>query len=174
MSGSLSILNQVIAWTSILTTVAHSSFVFYRLRLRLDPAAISLILVYLLVILQSLIYDILDDHKFKVPVIVECMNPAASIMSYAIIYYLVFEMMIVKNTIGSNCHKERAKQMKRIEVTRVIVYVIFFGFYASTTFWVFVMSRKDDKYYAAHINEVRIILYLRAVAKIFIDGYLIT
>ena len=109
MSVSLSILNQVIAWTSLLTTVAHSSFVFYRLRLRLDPAAISLILVYLLVILQRLIYDILDDHKFKVPVIVEFMNPAASIMSSAIIYYLVFEMMIVKNTIGSDCHKERTK-----------------------------------------------------------------
>ena len=102
------------------------------------------------------------------------MNPAASIMSSAIIYYLVFELMIVKNTIGSSCHEERARQLKRIEVTRVIVYVIFFGFYASTTFWVFVMSRKDDVYYAAHINEVRIILYLRALAKILIDGYLIT
>ena len=87
------------------------------------------------------IYDFLDDHNFKVPVIVECMNPGASIMSYAIMYYLVFEMMMVKNTIGSNCHKVRAKTQKRIEVTRVIVYALFFGFYASTTFWVFVMSR---------------------------------
>jgi hypothetical protein len=51
MSETLSILNQVIAWTSLITTLAHSSFVFYRLRLRMDPAAISLILVYLLVIL---------------------------------------------------------------------------------------------------------------------------
>ena len=141
MSETLFILNQVIAWSSLITTLAHSSFVFYRLRLRMDPAAISLILVYLLVILQRLIYDFLDDHNYKVPVIVECMNPAASIMSYAIVYYLVFEMMIVKNTIASNCHKERANRQKRIEVTRVIVYVLFFGFYASTTFWVFVMSR---------------------------------
>ena len=72
------------------------------------------------------------------------MNPAASMISYAIMYYLVFEMMFVKNTIASNCHEERSSAQRRIKATRVFVIALFFVIYASTTFWVYVLSRGDE------------------------------
>jgi len=73
----------------------------------MDKAAIYLMITYLVVLVQRLFLDIMGDNENQVSTAIESLNPIASILSYALLYYFVFELMFITNTVKSNTHEER-------------------------------------------------------------------
>jgi hypothetical protein len=56
----ISIMNQVISWVSLVTVLCFETFVFYKLKFKMDKAAIFLMIIYLAVITERLILDLVD------------------------------------------------------------------------------------------------------------------
>ena len=131
-------------------------------------------LVYLVVFVQRLCIDIFGDLKQEVETLIECLSPSASLLSYALLYFFVFEMMFITNTVKSNTHSEREINQRIIQRNRIIVFGFHFILYAPMTFAVFILYREEIQYYTQNIMMFRIILIFRAILKLVLDGYIIT
>lgn len=67
----------------------------------MDKAAIFLLLTYLVVIILRFVLDQMGDSNMHVSMLIESLNPIASITSYALLYFFVFEMMFIVATVSS-------------------------------------------------------------------------
>lgn len=61
--GSIFIMNEVISWTAFITVGLFEGIVFYKLRFKMDKAAIFLLLIYLTAITERLVLDVMDGKS---------------------------------------------------------------------------------------------------------------
>ena len=66
-------------------------------------------------------------------VYVGILTPIASIISYGLLYYFVFEMMYIVATIKSMSHTDRIERNERIKKTKIILLTLYFVVYAPCT-----------------------------------------
>ncbi len=139
----LEVANQIIAWISVIVIPILELVVFVKLRFKLDHAAIFLMLSFILIVVQRKIVDFFK----KPPLSVTVLSPIASIISYALLYYFVFEMMYVVSTIKSTSPIERANRNKRIRTFKAVLFVIYFIVYTPSTLIGNIMYVENPQYY---------------------------
>ena len=61
------------------------------------------------------------------------LTPIASIISYGLLYYFVFEMMYIVATIKSMSHTDRIERNERIKKTKIILLTLYFVVYTPCT-----------------------------------------
>ncbi len=96
----------VIAWMSIIVIPVLELVVFIKVRFKMDCAALFLMLTFVVIVIQRMIVDKIKDA----PLSVTMLSPIASITSYALLYYFVFEMMYILSTIKSIDPIDRARR----------------------------------------------------------------
>ena len=115
---ALYISNEVIAWASILIIPILEALVMIKLRFKLDHSAIFLMLTFLAIIIQRIVVNFFN----RTPLLVVILSPIASNISYALLYYFVFEMMYIVSTIKSVTYTERRELNKRIKIIKIVVF----------------------------------------------------
>ncbi len=140
---ALEVANQIIAWMSVIVIPILELVVFVKLRFKLDHAAIFLMLSFILIVVQRKIVDFFK----KPPLSVTVLSPIASIISYALLYYFVFEMMYVVSTIKSTSPIERSNRNKRIRTIKAVLFIIYFIVYTPSTLFGNIMYVENPQYY---------------------------
>ncbi len=140
---ALEVANQIIAWMSVIVITILELVVFVKLRFKLDHAAIFLMLSFILIVVQRKIVDFFK----KPPLSVTVLSPIASIISYALLYYFVFEMMYVVSTIKSTSPIERSNRNKRIRTIKAVLFIIYFIVYTPSTLFGNIMYVENPQYY---------------------------
>lgn len=144
--------NQVIAWTSLIVISVLELAVFFKLRFKMDRAVLFLMLTFILILIQR---KILDFFKYP-PLSVTVLGPIASITSYALLYYFVFEMMCIVSTIKSMSPVDRADRNERIRKIKIILFTLYFGIYTPSTLIGHILYKEDPQYYYEQITLFRV------------------
>jgi hypothetical protein len=98
----LDIINQVIAWTFLITIIIFQSYVYHKTSFKMDKAAIILMLTYMLVAFHRKVMDFFvhtKDGRALTTDMIEVMGPIAYNISTGLLYFFVFEMKNIKNTL---------------------------------------------------------------------------
>ena len=104
---------------------------------------------------------------------VTVLAPIASITSYALLYYFVFEMMYIVSTIKSMTHIDRMARNRRIKIIEIVLFSLYIGIYAPCTLIGHILYKEDPQYYYEQITLFRINQGLRTVIKLPMDFYMI-
>ena len=126
---ALDVSNKVIAWASLLIIPILEIIVFVKLHFKLDLSVIFLMLTFLVIIIQRVIVDFFNYPPLSVTIL----QPIASNISYALLYYFVFEMMYIVSTIKSMTHTEQRERNKNISRIKIIVFTVQFVIYIPST-----------------------------------------
>lgn len=165
----LEVADRIIAWSSLIFITFYEIFVFAKLRFTMDNSAIFLQLTFILVLIQRVIVDF-----FKEPtLLVTILAPIASIISYALLYYFVFEMMYIVSTIKSMSHIDNRERNRRIKISKIILFAFYLGIYTPSTLIGHIMQKENPKFYFANITFFTANQILRSVIKIPMDLYMI-
>jgi phosphotransferase system glucose/maltose/N-acetylglucosamine-specific IIC component len=112
--------NMIIAFISLALLFLFEAFVFFKLRFKMDNAAISLLLIFLLITLERALLPFLvlfQENDFQRNALTnELLFIIASLISYALLYYFVFEMMIIRAALSSQNKEEQIKREKSINL----------------------------------------------------------
>ena len=95
----------------------------------MDRAVLILMLTFIVILIQRKIIDFFKEPPLSVTVLA----PIASITSYALLYYFVFEMMYIVSTIKSMTHIDRMARNRRIKIIEIILFSLFVGIYTPCT-----------------------------------------
>jgi hypothetical protein len=105
--------------------------------------------------------------------VVTILAPLASITSYGVLYWFVFEMMFMVSTIKSMTHNDRMTRDRRIRNIEITLFSLYIGLYTPCTLIAHSLYNFDPQYYFEQINIFRIVQGMRSVVKLPIDFYMI-
>lgn len=125
----LEIANQVISWISLVTILTFEVIVFVKLRFQMDRAATVLLIIFIIILIQRKVEDYFEEP----PLVVTILAPLGSIVSYALLYYFVFEMMFMASTIKSMTPADRINRDRRIRIIEVTLFSLYFVLYTPCT-----------------------------------------
>jgi hypothetical protein len=125
----LEIANQVILWISLVTILTFEVIVFVKLRFQMDRAATVLLIIFIIILIQRKVEDYFEEP----PLVVTILAPLGSIVSYALLYYFVFEMMFMASTIKSMTPADRINRDRRIRIIEVTLFSLYFVLYTPCT-----------------------------------------
>ena len=125
----LEIASQIISWISLVTILTFELIVFVKLRLQMDRAATVLLLIFITILIQRKVEDYFEEP----PLVVTILAPLGSIVSYALLYYFVFEMMLMASTIKSMTPADRINRDRRIRIIEVTLFSLYFALYTPCT-----------------------------------------
>jgi hypothetical protein len=104
---------------------------------------------------------------------VTVLAPIASIISYALLYYFVFEMMYMVSTIKSMTHVDRMTRNRRIKIIKIVLFSLYIGIYIPCTLIGHIMYKENPQYYYGQITLFRVNQGLRIVIKLPMDLFMI-
>ena len=100
----LEFVNEIVSWTSLIAVALLEAYSFIKLKFKMDTAALLIQINFLIILIQR---KIVDFYLGQPPLYITLMAPLASITSYTLLYYFVFEMMLIVATIKSVTHVDR-------------------------------------------------------------------
>jgi intracellular septation protein A len=114
-------------------TVILQSLFFLKFKLKVDKAAIFILIVYLAVFLSRIW---LDGVTYSIADIIQ---PICTTLVYAALLYFMFEMALVYSILASLNPRDHQKKKKMINVTRVAMFALLLGVFMPTN----VINHKD-------------------------------
>ena len=165
----LEIANQVSATISLIVISTLELIVFAKLRFKMDRPVIVLLLTFIIILIQRKVEDFFEDP----PLVVTILAPLASIISYALLYYFVFEMMFMVSTIKSMTHVDRMKRDRRIKNTEITLFSLYIGVYVPCTLIGHSLYNSNPQFYFDNLTLFRINQGVRSAVKLPLDSYMI-
>ena len=119
---TLNSINRHMIYTYLPITTLLMIGVFYRVRMRLDPAMIFISLAYPLSFFFRLPLSFLNQGgKGQNP-----FSAIAYVIIFSLIYYFVFEMMRLRDKIQSDSHHELRERQRKTQNLKIVFYTIYF------------------------------------------------
>jgi hypothetical protein len=115
--------NQLLNLCALTLSILVSTFVFVKLRFKLDGAAYVIVFAYILVMIARLISDI-PAVKEGAKYLAVALWPVASNLVWGVLYYFIYEMKSVFNKLSSQSPKEHNLKESKLRKERCLVAVI--------------------------------------------------
>lgn len=94
--------------------------------------------------------------------IINVLGPIASLASYGLLYYFVFEMMFIVAMLRSTTHTEMKERTKQIRACRLVVLGLHICIQAPMTIWIFISAFYKD-YYQEHLKLARVLIVIKTI-----------
>lgn len=104
--------------------------------------------------------------------ILNVLGPMASLTTFGLLYYFVFEMMFIVAMLKSTTHTEMAQKASKIRACRMVVLGLHICIQAPMTIWIFA-SAFNKEYYLQHLKLARTLIVIKSVERFPVDAYMI-
>lgn len=138
---------------------------------KLDISAIVQLSVCLIAALFRMLLYVVpgNDTTF-----IQLIGVLTMLASWGLLYYMVFEMMYIRATLESESHQESTTRKHRIHRQRITLFGIYLTVYAPMSIFVFIGLKDYADFYKRNILFCRILLIIRALLRLVIDGWMFT
>lgn len=136
---------------------------------KLDTSGIVQLSIYLIAaVFRVLMYVVPgNDTTF-----IQLIGVLTMLASWGLLYFMVFEMMYIRATLESESHQESSIRKHRINRQRATLFGIYLTVYAPMSIFVFIGLKDYADFYKRNILFCRILLIIRALIRILIDGWM--
>jgi hypothetical protein len=164
--ASLDDLNAVLSVMLTTVTGLAITYVAVKTRLHLDWAMVIISLAYFL------------SQLFRTPIFEETdlnlIHATASMLIWGSLYFFVFEMKKLEDTLKSESLEENLWRAKRTSRCRAIVFILFLVVIVASANVLYLTKMIDRDTYNEYITAFDVMLAVRCLTKVAIDGYMFT
>ena len=145
-------------------TLVAEAYVVIKVRMRLDWSMITIAVAYLL------------SFFFRTPIFPETelnlVHAFASMVIWGIMYFFVFEMKRLQDTLTSQTLKDNLAKAKKTSFYRWLVFSVFLLVIVSSANALYLTKMTSNDTYLQYQTMFDIVLIVRGISKILIDIYM--
>ena len=157
-------MNDVLSVILFVLSLLLEIYVAIKVKMMLDWSMIAIALAYMV------------SFLIRTPIFPESdlnlVHALASMVIWGIMYFFVFEMRRLQDTLLSQNLKERIARQRRTSIIALVVYIFFFGFVVSSAVALYVTKMVSKQAYLEAQAVFDVILIIRGVIKFCTDAFM--